>query len=221
MTNSTAKFKSALRESVSKEFAHVPTDENSIDHTFSKNFEKQMDKLIKSQRKTYYVLLNTAAKRVAVILVVCLVILTATFSIKAFREPTVNLIKKVYSTFTHYSFEGETTDIITKEYTIKAPDGFKQTYKHKSDGLISTQYENSSGVEIHFNQMTTRYSAGFTVDTEHGETFTKTINKMEVHFQKRYDTQTVFWTKDGYFFYITCFGDIDSEAIEDMIKSLN
>ncbi len=221
MTDNTSNFKSALRESVSKEFAHVPTDENSIEYTFSKSFESRMGKLIKSQRKTYYVLLNTAAKRVAVILVACLVILTATFSIKAFREPTVNLIKKVYSTFTHYSFEGETTDTITKEYTIKAPDGFKQTYKHKSDGLISTQYENSSGVEIHFTQMTTKYSAGFTVDTEHGESSTKTINKIEVHFQKWDDTQTIFWTKDGYFFYITCFGDIDSEVIEHMIMSLN
>ena len=221
MTNSTAKFKSALRESVSKEFNFVPTDENSIEYTFSKSFEKQMNKLIKSQRRVYYVLLNTAAKRVAVIVVVCLVMLTATFSIKAFREPTVNLIKKAFSTFTHYSFEGETTDIITKEYTIIAPDGFKQTYKHKSDGLISTEYTNTSGDIIKFKQMTTEYSGGYFVNNENGDIKTKTVNGIKVEFKELHNTKSAIWTSNGYVFEIVCYGDIDYKAIEDMIKSLS
>ena len=49
-------FKSAFREVVSSEFAHIPTDESSIDFTFSEKFNKKMEKLIKSQRKSYYIL---------------------------------------------------------------------------------------------------------------------------------------------------------------------
>ena len=48
-----AEFKQAFREVVSLEFSHIPTDENSIQYTFSEKFNKRMEKLIKSQKKVY------------------------------------------------------------------------------------------------------------------------------------------------------------------------
>ena len=54
-------FKAAFREVVSSEFAQIPTDEDSIDFTFSEKFIKRMDKLIRAQRKSYYKFINTAA----------------------------------------------------------------------------------------------------------------------------------------------------------------
>ena len=53
MSISREEFKAAFREVVSSEFAHIPTDESSIDFTFSEKFNKKMEKLIKSQRKSY------------------------------------------------------------------------------------------------------------------------------------------------------------------------
>lgn len=47
-------FKNAFREAVASEFSQIPTDEESIDFTFSKRFNKQMKKLIRSQKKSYY-----------------------------------------------------------------------------------------------------------------------------------------------------------------------
>lgn len=221
MTSSTNKFKSALRESVSKEFAHVPTDENSIVFTFSKQFEKQMDKLIKSQRKIFYSFVNTAFKRVAVILLICITMLTAAFSIKAIREPIVNFIKRVYSTFTHYSFEGDTVEKIRQEYTIKVPDDFKQTNIMKTDSLITTEYTNTAGDVIEFSQMTTEYSGGYFVNNENGDIISNTVNGIKVEFKEQYDTKSAIWATNEYVFEIICYGNIDYEIIEAMIISLS
>ena len=221
MAMSKTDFKNAFREVVSSEFAHIPTDENSIDFTFSERFNKRMEKLIRSQKKVYYNLINTVYKRVAIICVVLLTMLTATFSVKAIREPIINFVKQVYETYTHYSFDGDTTEIIEREYTVKVPEDFHQTNKIESDAMISTEYTNSSNDIIDFIQMTTKHSIGFFVDNEKGDIETKTINGIEVEYKKWYDTQIVIWVKDGYAFEINCYGNIEFETIENMIKSLS
>lgn len=220
MAMSKTDFKNAFREVVSSEFAHIPTDENSIDFTFSERFNKRMAKLIRSQKKVYYNFVNTAYKRVAIICVVLLTMLTTACSVKAIREPIINFIKQVYESFTHYSFDGDITEEITKEYTIKIPDDFKQTNTTKNEFFVSVEYTNDKGEIIEFKQMTAEYSTGYFVDNEQGETSTKTVGNIEVEYKKWYDTQTVIWTKDGYVFAIDCYGDIEYATIESMIKSL-
>lgn len=162
MPISKAEFKSAFREVVSLEFSHIPQDENSINYIFSEQFNKRMQKLIKSQKKLYWNFVNTAAKRAAVIFVAIITIFTAAFSVKAIREPILKFIEQVYETFIHYSYDGETTDTITKEYVItQLPEGFKQTNKIKNDDFILTEYTNQMGDVIEFKQMTTEYSIGY------------------------------------------------------------
>lgn len=179
MAMSKTDFKNAFREAVSSEFAHIPTDETSIDFTFSERFNKRMAKLIKSQKKVYYNFVNTAYKRVAIICVVFLIILTTTCSVKAIREPIINLIKQVYETFTYYSFDGDMAEKITKEYAIKIPDDYKQTNKTKNEFFILVEYTNSKGEIIEYKQMTAEYSIGYFVDNEQGETSTKTVGNIE------------------------------------------
>ena len=105
-------FKRAFREVVSSEFANIPLDENNIDITFSEKFNKKMEKLIKSQRKSYYILINTVGKRVAILFVAIITLFTASMSVKAIREPVINFIIEVYESFTKYFFEGETAEKI-------------------------------------------------------------------------------------------------------------
>ena len=136
-------FKAAFREVVSSEFAHIPTDESSIDFTFSEKFMKRMDKLIKSQRKPYWNFISTVSRRAAVIIVAIITLVTAAFSVKAIREPIIKFIKQVYESFTHYSFDGDTVEIITKEYTItQMLDGYEQFDKLTSENTIATTYKN-------------------------------------------------------------------------------
>ena len=220
MAMSKTDFKNAFREVVSSEFAHIPTDESSIDFTFSEHFNNRMEKLIRSQKKVYYNFVNTAYKRVAIICVVLLTMLTTACSVKAIREPIVNFIKQVYESFTHYSYDGDTTEKITKEYMLKFPDSFEQTNISKNKSLISIEYTNSLGDIIEFSQMTTEYSTGYFVDNENGDIKTENINGIEVEFKERYDTKSAIWTQNGYVFVIDCYGNISYDTIKRMIESL-
>lgn len=214
-------FNNILREAVSSEFTNIPTDECCIHFDFSNRFHNRMKKLIRSQKKFYYNLINTVAKRVAIIFLVAVTLFTTACSVKAIREPVVNFIKHVYETFTHYSFAGETTDKISREYFVaEVPEGFEQTNKITNDAIVATEFTHASGDVIAFTQMTTEYSMGYFVDTEYSQITTEIINGIEVAFKKWYDVQSAIWAKDGYVFALDCYGDIEPSAMIDMIKSI-
>ena len=221
LSMSREEFKAAFREVVSSEFAHIPTDESSIDFTFSEKFMKRMDKLIKSQRKPYWNFISTVSRRAAVIIVAIITLVTAAFSVKAIREPIIKFIKQVYESFTHYSFDGDTVEIITKEYTItQMLDGYEQFDKLTSENTIATTYKNKLGDTIIFTQMTTEYSIGYFVDNESGEQYTETVDDIEIEFKEWYDTKTAIWANDGYVFSFDCIGNISFEDIKQIIRTI-
>lgn len=214
-------FKNAFREVVSAEFSHIPDNEDDIDYTFSERFNKRMARLIKSQRKSYWVLVNTAAKRAAVVFVAILTLFTAALSVKAIREPVIRFIKQVYETFTRYTYEGDMADEIAKEYVLTyLPDGFEQTSKTQNDNSIITTYKNSSGDTIMFTQQTTQSHSGYAVDTEDGYISNEVVDNIDVVFKEFHGVKTAIWVKDGYSFFINCYGDVNFDAIKQVVTSI-
>lgn len=212
-------FKAAFREVVSSEFAHIPTDESSIDFTFSEKFIKRMDKLIQAQRKSYYKFINTAAKRAAVIFAAIITLFTASLSVKAIREPVVKFIKQVYETFIHYTFEGEIQPKIKKEFFIKTlPDGFIQHDKIESDLAITTIYVNDNNT-IKFTQQSTNNANHF-FDNESGTLTKVTISGINVDIYESENIKHAVWTDEGYFFKLTCIGEINIDSVTMMIESI-
>ena len=61
------KLKTALREVVSAEFAEIPGNEREINHSFSDDFLRRMDKLKHAQRSRFWRMTNTVPKRVAAV----------------------------------------------------------------------------------------------------------------------------------------------------------
>ena len=221
MPISKAKFKEAFREVISSEFSHIPKNEDEIDFEFSERFNKRMAKLITSQKKAYYHLINTAAKRVAIIIVLILTMFTAAFSVKAIREPIIKFVKQIYETFIHYSVEGETVDKITEEYSLtQLPDGFNQTNMVRDNYSIITFYRNEAGDTIAFSQMTTETHLGYFLDNETGDIHSEIVDGIMVEFKEWHENKTVLWTNDGYVFSIECIGDISLDIIKEMICSV-
>lgn len=219
LSMSREEFKAAFREVVSSEFAHIPTDESSIDFTFSEKFIKRMDKLIRAQRKSYYKFINTAAKRAAVIFAAIITLFTASLSVKAIREPVVKFIKQVYETFIHYTFEGEIQPKIKKEFFIKTlPDGFIQHDKIESDLAITTIYVNDNNT-IKFTQQSTNNANHF-FDNESGTLTKVTISGINVDIYESENIKHAVWTDEGYFFKLTCIGEINIDSVTMMIESI-
>lgn len=221
MPISKSEFKEIFREVISSEFLHIPKNEDEIDFEFSERFNKRMTKLINSQKKAYYKLINTAAKRVAIIFVLILTMFTAAFSVKAIREPIIKFVKQIYETFIHYSVEGETVDKITEEYSLTyVPEGFNKTNVLRDDNFVITTYENATDEIIMFSQMTTSSYSGHLVDNETGNVYSESIDGIKVELKEWNDNKIAIWIEHGYVFTLDCHGNISFDTIKEIICSI-
>ena len=138
---------------------------------------------------------------------------------KAIREPVVRFIKQVYETFIHYTFEGDIQPKIKKEFFIKTlPDGFIQHDKIESDLAITTIYVNDNNT-IKFTQQSTNNANHF-FDNESGTLTKVTISGINVDIYESENIKHAVWTDEGYFFKLTCLGEINIDSVTMMIESI-
>ncbi len=220
MSMTKAELKKAFREAASYEFRDVPRDDSLIQHEFSPEFERKIEKLIRKEQTFFWHFVNTASKRVAVIAVVLVMLFTTACSVEAIREPIVRFLIEVYETFTEYNFEGEKSDTITKEYCISTvPEGFIQTDYLRDDASITTTYENEYGNKLRFYQSITS-GTDITIDGEHAATKTIDVSGREVQLYLREDISVAFWIEDIYVLKIVYHGNISEQGLVDIINTI-
>lgn len=213
-------FKQALREAASAEFQDIPRDDTQIAHDFSPKFQRKMDKLIRNERSSAWHLVNTAAKRAAVILIAFLTLSTVALSVDSIREPVVRFVEKVLGISTDYTFEGDVTKSITQEYTLGfVPEGFELVQSEETDGGIVKIWEGAEDNLLKYCQVITKNSI-FSIDAEQGIIRTVTVNDRVV---KLYQDDEIFiavWIENGYAFKIESTGGISYEEIISMVQSV-
>lgn len=147
----------------------LPTDEELKDITFSENFENKMQKLIRAQKKSYFYLINTVGKRVAVIILAIMISLTATtFGVKAIRESVIKFITETFEKFTAVSVENEEADAqddIVKNLPLYIPEGYMLSNEMDIGVLYQVTYTNQDGDSIDYIQKI-NFGTIYNVDTE-------------------------------------------------------
>ena len=88
-------FLNAVRQVVSAEFKDIPDNENNIEFSFSNNFNKKMQKLVKRQKTSYWKFINTASKRVAIIFIAIISLLCCMLCIKPIRVAAIDTIEEI------------------------------------------------------------------------------------------------------------------------------
>lgn len=214
-----SEFDNAFRESVSLEFIEIPTDEESIDYTFSKKFQDKMDRLLRYQDKMFWRRISMSPRRIAIILLAILSIFTTACSVDAIRDPIVRCIVEIYEEFKYYFFEGDTTKEITYEYKLtEVPEDFEQIKKIVNSGAVITTYENEVGDVIEFSQFSTENTEHIVNDE--GEVFQENILGVKVEFRIFGDIIECSWIQGEYFMNIAYIGDGDVESMKKMIESI-
>ena len=94
MKNHGDEFKKGLADTVFIEFSEIP-QEDEIEWEFSQKFNIQTQKLLNSQCKSYWKIINTATKRVAILAVVILLFVCSLLSIDSVRVTAADAIKSV------------------------------------------------------------------------------------------------------------------------------
>ena len=173
-------FNDAFRSVMAQEFDWVPTSEDAIDYTFSPEFERKMNKLIKAEKSTYWHWINTAGKRAAIILIALACVFSAAFSVEAVRETVVGFITEIFAGFWHISTEGETTTEITYEYIPGyIPEGYVLCEESRSILHVKRTYTNEKGELLILNQDITAVYDTY-LDNERGEVSKITVDGKEV-----------------------------------------
>lgn len=179
-------YKRAIFDALTPEYDDMlPQVEN--EHTFSKGFEKRMDKLVKRRSKPYYMMINTAAKRVACIVgIIVIASFTTVMSVASFREAFKTFI---VNTFEKYSVVRSNDDDSSTPETIKEIYGISEelikdysvTYDEKDDVSYNITYENNNGKTIDFYQYT-KNEFKIAINTEGAQTIQVDINGHEAVF---------------------------------------
>lgn len=214
------KFKTALREVVSREFSDIPMHESEINYEFSTSFSRKMTKLTKAEQSRFWRMTNTAPKRAAVIVIVFMLIALTACSIPPVRAAIVNFIKETHDTFIRFFTDDSGTKKITERYRLaEIPDGYVETTTLENDTSCITVYQNEAGEQIILSQSITDNYA-IDVDNENGTLSEIVVAGMEVIIYEADVCTVAIWMNDQYAFDLTFYGECDLELITELIKSL-
>ena len=225
-------FRKAIRDAASAELAQIPA-ENSIDYTFSDAFERNMKKLIRNRKKSWYPLVSTAARRVAVILLICAVLVSSAFSVEAVWEP----IQRVIQEF-KVALNGELVDFSKKPVALEVqgdpgmtlatryaitelPEGFVQTDYWYTENFAATsfeyEYENGEGVGLYFSQAVFREDAQI-VDSRSERI---AVNGKQILFLETKGHLSAYWVEEGkYMISLDAYNGMDRDVFMGLIASI-
>lgn len=199
----------------------LPSDEELEDITFSEVFEKKMKKLIREQKKSYFYLINTVGKKVAIIVLAIMISLTATtFGVKAIRESVIKFITETFEKFTAVSVENEEVDTqydIVKTAPQYIPEGYTLESEMEAGGVYRIIYRNIDNVSINYIQKI-NFGTIYNVDTEDIEYERINIKSFEgIKYNKNGINTVVF--ADGTYMYDLS-GQISFDELIKMAESI-
>lgn len=224
-TSANEKLKDALEIYQENWLSKLPTDDEIEPYEFSPAFKKKMMKLTKAQKKPYYMLVNTAGKRVAVIIVAVLIALSTTvFSVKALRDPLVNFFIDVHESFSRIIFQSDNPavpaltkveDYFTPQYI---PEGYLLSKKEEFDTVVTYEYHKNGDI-ITYDQMILN-SSNMLIDTE--DTFTEniTINETIGIFFSNKGYDNIIWNDGVYIYYISGTSELGKDELIRIAESV-
>ena len=195
----------------------------------SEKFEARIRSYSHGVDRYWWKFVNTAGKRVAVILLALTVLFGLSMTVDAIREPFVKLITKVLEKFTEVYVDPKTSQNMKdsmeeKYYPSYIPDGYVMTENNVYlDISIDAFYEKEDGGYekgyISYHQDLLR-SSGFLFDTEGVELIGLEIDGKLAKSYTNKGVVNLFWTDDDYMFRLSATGGLTLEDLVDIAKSL-
>lgn len=218
-----SEFDRAFREVIASEFKDIPLNEDEIDYTFSPKFEKSMNKLIRSEKKTYWYFVNTTYKKAIIAAVIITLLLASTLSVSAVRKSIANFIIEIYESFVSFDVDGAKTNEILYEYEFSSiPNGFIEIDDLRTPAAIKHEYTNADGEVIEITQSVTD-GLKLTIDNEHGALSEITVKNFKVYVYVHESgkfTSAQWVTEDGYTLILSYEGEIDIDTMIDLIENV-
>ncbi len=113
--------------------------------------EQKMERLLDRQKQFYYSFINTAAKRVACVLVAVLLAVTVTtFSVEALREGFVHFVVEMFDGGSSVEMPGEPSNQAPKKLS-RIPNGYTLVSKTENEQTMICLYEGANHQNFQFS----------------------------------------------------------------------
>ena len=200
----------------------LPSQEESAEITFSADFEKRMERMMRKQRRFYYPWVNTSGKRVAAVLVIAVLGLTVTtFGVKAVREPVLKFMVKTHERYSEITLEDAATDCVEFVKTLPTyiPEGFSpRRGKKEGSSFYRKEYHNEDGRRITYIQKSNS-GLNMTLNTENSECYKEfTIQSYPAILNVNLGETMVLLTTEHYLYCVS--GKVSAEELVRMMESI-
>lgn len=214
-------FEDALRLYSEELCTELPATEECTDISFSPDFQRRMEKLIKDRQKFYYYWFNTVGKRIAsIVLIVVIGLLTVTFSVKALREPFLKFIVEIFEKFTSIVMvqeEPANSNLFMPIDPTYIPNGYVIVSQYQDEVNYRKWFQNESGTIIAYSQqLNSNYVS--TIDTENIGYQEVMINSLRGFIYTNKEQTKVIFGNEQYTFFIT--GSVSKDELICIAKSI-
>ncbi|MFR5876641.1 MAG: DUF4367 domain-containing protein [Eubacterium sp.] len=227
--NSEEMIREALKEVFDERYPYRPDAESELEWEFTEEyqFEDKMNKLIHSQKKSYWKYVNTAGKRIAVIIVFLVVMFSSAMTVNAFRKPVVDFIIETYEKFSAYFADKSTLkysdydmyETIEKIYIpTEIPDGFTESENNSDNYTAYTIWCNDAGMKIKLYQMSVILQSN--LNTENTDIIQTEINGLPLYTYKQDNTISYLWYDYGYTFTLILPDNFTADDAGRIIESI-
>lgn len=189
----------------------------------SSRYQKRMERLIKSQNKSYWKYVNTVGKRVAVLAVVLMLTFALSMSVSAVREPIVEFFVNVYEKFVEFFYDEDDVarapNTIETVYTLGyVPEGYEMEECIITDLGIRIIWMNDTGDQIVFLQSVLDGWSQMDYDDSNCEMFY--MKDIVVAFLEKGNIQYYYWNTQNYRFVLHLPSDIPYDIVNLIIESV-
>ncbi len=212
-------FKKAFREVMDSEFENIPKNELDIDYTFSEEFNRKTDKLIKAQKKPYYVIINTMSKRVAVVFLTVVTTIVAILTFNILKEP-ISTLPDGSSSDTSSQTSSQTQSSEESKPKKDIPSDLKEVVSSADKTEEAAIYEDKKGNTVILTKAPTTEEKVDISSKSDGVVNVEMVDNLEiVVVDYEYETNVI-WVNDGYYCQVTAYGNVEKETLDQFVEAV-
>ena len=217
-------FKKAIYRLEKEELDDLHKEAQENPHVFSAKFERKMDWTLSHSGKSYFSVINTTAKRVAIATITVFTLLTiTTFSVDALREPVIEFITQVFHEFTNIVFQIDNEAKALPE-TIETtfsptylPEGYELSKQEIYDFSFQITYTNKNEDDLRYDQFVID-STNLIIDTEDIVIASVVIGEYKAKCFSNKGVQGLIWTDGVYGYQLS--GTVSLDVLISIAKSV-
>ncbi|MDD5927207.1 MAG: DUF4367 domain-containing protein [Firmicutes bacterium] len=209
-----------LREAMKEEYKWVPEPKAlDYDYTFSKEFEKKIERMIR-ENFMHYIRIGKHAFRKMTVVIFVAALMVALVACGAYLSITWNERQNDEQGTLDVTFDIDDPNGVRGEFEHKRPEtpkGFEIVSESEENGSTEIEYRNLEKV-IYYDQTGNVESMGISIDNENNELQEITVNGYRGYIAQKGENSHIIWS-DG----ISCFelfGNVDKAFLKEIAETV-